>query len=224
MASVLTQQATKQTGHFVRAWRRILAGRPTSDLTRTLRAVADGREDAVQVLLPALYEELRALAGHYLRGEAPGLSLNSTALVHEAYLKLIEQRNVTWQNRAHFLAIAAQTIRRILVDHARSRHREKRGGGWHRISLSVIEPEVPVKEFDLLALDEALERLAAEEPLESRIVEMRFFGGMQTQEIAEVLEIAERTVRRRLAYAKAWLFRELSKGDSAYASGDGDER
>ena len=110
------------------------------------------------------------------------------------------------------------------MDHARTRGREKRGGGWRRLSSSEVDPQTPLKDLDLLALEEALERLAGEEPLETRVVEMRFFGGMQTQEIAEVLNIAERTVRRRLAYAKAWLFRELSKDETAHTFGTNDGR
>jgi len=168
----------------------------------------------MQLLLPAVYQELRVVAEQYLRSERPGLTLGATALVHEAYLKLIEQSGVRWQSRAHFLAVAAQAMRRILVDHARTHGREKRGGGWRRLSLSVVEPETPLKDLDLLALEEALERLGREVPLEAKIVEMRFFGGMHTHEIAEVLKIAERTVRRRLAYAKAWLSRELSRTET----------
>jgi RNA polymerase sigma factor (TIGR02999 family) len=139
-------------------------------------------------------------------------------------MKLIEQDGVCWKNRAHFLAVAAQAMRRILVDHARTRRRDKRGGGWQRVPLSVVDPHTTLRDLDLLALEEALERLAGEEPLEARIVEMRFFGGMQTHEIAEVLNIADRTVRRRLVYAKAWLFRELAKGDSRVHRRDGDGR
>jgi RNA polymerase sigma factor (TIGR02999 family) len=191
-----------------------LSDRPTSDLTRILRTVTERGADAVQLLLPAVYEELRVVAEQYLRFERPGMTLSATALVHEVYLKLIEQQGVRWQNRAHFLAVAAQAMRRILVDRARSRGREKRGGGWQCIPLSAVDPQIPLKDLDLLALEEALERLSSEEPLEAKIVEMRFFGGMQTHEIAEVLDIADRTVRRRLAYAKAWLFRELTKGDT----------
>lgn len=189
--------------------------RATAELTRILRTVTGRGGDAAKLLLPAVYEELRALAGHYLRSERAGFSLSATAVVHEAYLRLVEQKEVCWQNRAHFLAVAAQAMRRILVDHARTRDREKRGGGWRRLSLSVIDPPTSMPDLDLLAIEEALERLEKEEPLEARIVEMRFYGGMQTQEIAEVLAVAERTVRRRLAYAKAWLFRELTKGESA---------
>ena len=201
-----------------------MSDRPTSDLTRILRVVTDRGGDAVQLLLPGVYEELRVVADQYLQSEGPGLTLSATALVHEAYLKLIEQQGVRWQNRAHFLAVAAQAMRRILVDHARTRGREKRGGGWRRLPLSVVDPQSPLKDLDLLALEEALERLAVEEPLETRIVEMRFFGGMQTHEIAEVLKIAERTVRRRLAYAKAWLFRELSEDETTHPPGDSDGR
>jgi len=192
-----------------------LADRSSSELTRILETVAHGGEDAVDRLLPLVYRELRVLAERSLRHERQDHTLGATALVHEAYLKLVDQKNVKWQSRAHFLAIAAQAIRRILVDHARTKKREKRGGGRQRIPLSAVFPTMPVgRNLDLLALEEAMERLAREEPVESRVVEMRFFGGMTINEVAEVLGISDRTVRRRWSYAKAWLYREVTKGDT----------
>jgi len=187
-----------------------LVDRSDGDLTRILKDAIDVQGDGLHGLLPVVYEELRRIASRYLGQERPGHTLSATALVHEAYLKLFQQNSVEWQNRAHFLAVASQAIRRILVDHARSRQRDKRGGGWQRVPLSSIRPETPVTDVDLLALEEALNRLASEDPREARIVEMRFFGGMNINEITEVLGVAERTVRRRLAYAKAWLYRELA--------------
>ena len=192
-----------------------MGGRSRGELTRILEAVAGGSDDAVDRLLPVVYRELRVLAEEYLRHERTGHTLGATALVHETYLKLVDQDNVKWQSRAHFLAIAAQAIRRILVDHARTKKREKRGRGWERVSLSVVLPEMAVgRNMNLLALNEAMERLSEQEPLESRVVELRFFGGMSVKEVAEVLDISERTVRRRWSFAKAWLYREVTKGDT----------
>lgn len=186
-----------------------------NDLTLLLEtAVIDKSPEAVNRLVPAVYDELRALAEVYMRRERRGHTLSPTALVHEAYLKLIDQSRVQWQSRAHFLAIAAQSIRRILLDHARARGRGKRGGGMERVSLSAAEPGTPQQDLDLLALDEALERLAEHAPVDAQVVEMRFFGGLTIDEIAEVLEMNERTVRRRWNFAKAWLFEEIKKGDT----------
>ncbi len=197
-----------------------MSGHADGELTRVLQAATAGSEEAVDLLLPVVYRELRGLAQRYLRHERRDHTLGATALVHEAYLKLVDQSNVKWQSRAHFLAIAAQAIRRILVDHARQRGRSKRGGGRERIPLSVVMPEMPVgRDVDLLGLDEALERLAREEPIESRVVEMRFFAGMSMTEIAEVLSISDRSVRRRWSYARAWLYREVTKGDTRIQGG-----
>ena len=190
------------------------------EITRVLEAIAAGSRDAVDRLLPVVYDELRMLADRYLRHDRPDHTLQATALAHEAYLRLVDQREVQWQSRAHFMGVAAQAIRRILADHARAHRRQKRGGGRDRVPLSWVKPPAPGRELDLLALDEALERLAEETPIESRIVEMRFFGGMAINEIAEVLGISDRTVRRRWNYAKAWLYREISKDDTRIAGGD----
>jgi RNA polymerase sigma factor (TIGR02999 family) len=190
------------------------AGQSGSDVTRLLEAVSGGRSEAVEQLLPAVYDELRRLAAGYLRGERPDHTLQATALVHEAYLRLVDQREARWQSRAHFFAVAAQVLRRILVDHARGKRAGKRGGGRRRVMLSDVTPVAPERDLDLLALDEALARLAVEEPIDAQVVEMRFFAGLTIEEVAEVLGVNEKTVRRHWNYAKAWLYREVGKGDT----------
>ena len=186
-------------------------------VTQVLVAVRDRQAGAVDRLLPVVYDELRALAQRFLRREKRNHTLQPTALVHEAYLRLIDQREAKWQDRAHFCAIAAQAIRRVLIDHARARKRQKRGGDRVRVTLSAATPIFVGKDTDLLALDEALERLAETEPLGARIVEMRFFGELTVEEVAEVLDMSDRSVRRHWKYAKAWLFREIKKGDTQVA-------
>ena len=183
-------------------------------VTQLLAAMGSGERPAVDRLLEVVYDELRALAEQCLRGERSDHTLQATALVHEAYLRLVDQRNVRWQNRAHFFAVAAQAIRRILVDHARSGQRQKRGGGQRKVLLSDVTPVVAERDLDLLALDEAMQRLAQDEPFEARIVEMRFFAGLTIEEVAEVVGVNEKTVRRHWNYAKAWLYREVAKGDT----------
>jgi RNA polymerase sigma factor (TIGR02999 family) len=190
------------------------SGGVARDVTGLLEDVSEGRREAVDQLLAAVYGELRGLAHNALCGERAGHTLQATALVHEAYLKLVDQTHARWQNRAHFFAVAAQAIRRILVDHARTSKRQKRGGGRARVMLSDVTPIAPRHDLDLVALDEALQRLAEKEPTEARIVEMRFFSGLTLDEIAEVLDVNERTVRRRWNYARAWLYREITKGDT----------
>jgi RNA polymerase sigma factor (TIGR02999 family) len=155
-----------------------------------------------------VYGELRRLARGYMRRERPDHSLPPTALVHEAYLKLIDQRRVQWQSRAHFFAIAAQLMRRILVDHARARAAAKRGPGA-TVSLVDVETETPPPNVDVLALDAALDQLAGIDPRQSQLVELRFFGGLTVEETATVLEVAPITVKRDWALARAWLFRQL---------------
>jgi RNA polymerase sigma-70 factor, ECF subfamily len=179
------------------------------NLTATLQAISEGQGGALKAVLPIIYERLRALAQDQLGREAPGHTLQPTALVHEAYLRLVDQRQTRWQSTAHFFAIAAQAMRRILIDHARARGAGKRGGGRARIPLADAEPSAPTTEVDIQALDEALTRLAAEDPLGAQVVEMRFFAGMEMQMIAEVLGVTDRTVRRHWVYAKAILTREL---------------
>jgi len=191
-----------------------MSGPLRQDVTALLAAVGAGDQKAVDELFPVVYEQLRGLAVQALRRERLDHTLQPTALVHEAYLRLVNQREADWQNRAHFCAVAARAIRRVLIDHARAHKRQKRGGGRAEITLSVATPIFEEREVDLLALDEALARLAEVEPLEARIVEMRFFAELTVQEIAQVLGITDRSVRRHWNYAKAWLFREIRKGDT----------
>jgi RNA polymerase sigma factor (TIGR02999 family) len=157
-----------------------------------------------------VYTELRRLADRYLRRERPGHTLQSTALVHEAWMKLIDQRNVQWQNRAHFFGVAAQLIRRILVDYARTRHAAKRGAHACKLSLDEAIAVPQKRDLDLVALDDALGGLAAMDAQQSRIVELRFFAGLSIEETAEVLHISAATVKRDWVAAKAWLYREMS--------------
>jgi RNA polymerase sigma-70 factor (ECF subfamily) len=181
-------------------------------VTRLLVEWQNGSQKALDRLIPLVYGELRAIAGRYLSRESPSHTLQSTALVHEAYFKLIGQRRVQWQNRAHFFGIAAQMMRRILVDHAREQHRDKRGGPAPRLSLdeAMATPE-PERDVDLLALDEALTSLARIDPRGARIIELRFFSGLTIDEITEVLDISAGTVKRDWSAARAWLYREMRK-------------
>ena len=183
---------------------------PRSDITLWLHEWSLGKENALEALLPIVHAELHRQATNYLRRERIGHTLQATALINEAYLKLIDQREVNWQNRAHFFAIAAQAMRRILVDHARSRHRNKRGGDAEDLPLEAAE-FATAKEgsIDLLALDEALTRLALLDERQSRIVELRFFSGMSVEETAEALSVSPATVKNEWRTAKAWLFQEL---------------
>ena len=181
------------------------------DVTRLLVDWANGDQAALQELMPLVYDELRRLASRYMRRESEGHTLQTSALVNEAYLRLIDQKNVRWQNRAHFFGIAAQLMRRILVDHARSRSRLKRGGQIQKLSLD--EQAVIAKEAaEVIALDEALKNLAEMDPRKSQIVEMKFFGGLTTEEVAEVLKVTSRTVEREWRKARAWLNRAVKEG------------
>ena len=186
-----------------------------SDVTLLLTAIEEGREHSADELLAVVYEELRRMAAHRMAAEAPGHTLQPTALVHEAYMKLVDQTRVDWQGRSHFFAVAAQAMRRILVDHARSRQREKRGGGRARVVLDEAVALSPQKDEDVLALDEALERLAALDPRQAKVVELRFFGGMSVEEVAEALSVSKRTVEGDWTFARAWLSRELREPDAA---------
>jgi RNA polymerase sigma factor (TIGR02999 family) len=179
------------------------------DVTQLLRQWSDGNQQALSELLPLIYDELRRVAHQYLHREHPDQTLQTTALVHEAYLKLIDQRSVEWQNRAHFFAIAAQAMRRILIDNARRRAAGKRGKG-EKISLEDVATVSTQKHQNLLALDEALSELEEIDQQQSRIVELRYFGGLTIEETAMALKISPATVKREWAMARAWLYKSLS--------------
>ena len=182
------------------------------DITELLIAWSDGRREALDDLMPIVYADLRRLAGGYMRREPAGHALQPTALVHEAYVRLIDQKQVKWRNRAHFFGVAAGMMRRILVDNARKRRAEKRGGRWERVTLAGDEVAAPRQaEIDVLSLHEALERLAAFDPQQERIVEFRYFGGLTIEETAEVVGISPATVVREWTIAKAWLRADLSR-------------
>lgn len=180
-------------------------------VTQLLVDWSNGDQAALDKLMPVVYDELRRLAGNYLRRERAGHTLQPTALVNEAYLKLVDQRHARWQNRAQFFGVAAQLMRRILVDHARTRQAQKRGGSnQQQLSLSDADRIAEKPNIDLLALHEALNELAAIDEQQARIVELRFFGGLTIEEAAEVLSISHATVERDWTMARAWLRRELS--------------
>jgi RNA polymerase sigma-70 factor, ECF subfamily len=182
------------------------------DITRLLLAWRQGDDDALSRLAPLVEAELQRLARHYLRGERPGHTLQPTALVNEAYLRLLDWRNVSWQNRAHFMGIAANMMRRILVDHARHHGFQKRGGAAVKVSLDDTPVGSLERDPDLVALDEALTRLAEIDCRKSQVVELRFFGGLGVEEVAEFLKISPRTVKREWSLAQAWLHCELTGG------------
>jgi RNA polymerase sigma factor (TIGR02999 family) len=184
------------------------------DVTRWLAEVGRGNQAAVEKLVPLLYSELRRLAVHYLRRERPNHTLQATALVHEAYLRLVDQKQVKWKNRGHFFAVAAQQMRRILVDYSRRRQAVKRGGAQPALTEEIaLVPDDRTGE--IVMLDEALVKLAALDPRHGRVVELRFFAGLSIEETAEVLGISAATVKREWALAKAWLAREMGKGSAA---------
>lgn len=191
-----------------------------TDVTLLLKQLSAGDHDAVDQLVPVLYNELRKLAAYYLRQERSNHTLQATALVHEAYLRLIDQRAVEWQNRSHFFAVAAQVMRRILLDYARSHQAVKRGGPSPKISLDDAMVYCEEQAAQLVALDELLTRLSSMDPQQGRIVELRFFGGMSVEETAELLGISPRTVKRDWAMAKLWFARELRKASGEEAAGD----
>jgi RNA polymerase sigma-70 factor, ECF subfamily len=181
----------------------------TETVTQLLLAWSDGDAAALDRLLPYVETELRRLASYHMRHESVGHTLQTTALVNELYLKLVDQRQAKWQNRAHFFAVAAQLMRRILVDHARRQLRSKRGGGVSNLTLDEAIIMSPEKSGDILSLNEALDRLTKLDPLKARIVELRHFGGLSVEETAEVLKISEVTVMRHWSLAKSWLRREV---------------
>ena len=180
------------------------------DVTGLLQRWQEGDGQALEELMPLVYGELRRLAGHYLRIERPDHTLQPTALVHEAYLRMVDQRNVAWQNRAHFFGIAAQMMRRVLVDHARRRSAGKRNAAMYRIGLEGPEPEAgPDREPEILALHDALSELERLDARQARIVELRFFGGLSVEETAEAAGVSTATVKREWRTARAWLRHEL---------------
>ena len=182
------------------------------DVTTLLQRWGTGDRDALNRLMPLVYGELRRLAAARLRHERPGHTLQSSALVNEAYLRLVNQQGMQWQNRAHFFAIAAQMIRRILVDHARAQQRNKRGGGAQTIVLDEALHHAAERGVEMIALDDALNGLEKLDPEQSRIVELRFFAGLTVEETAEALHVSRATVNRHWVTARAWLIRELGGG------------
>ena len=182
----------------------------TAKITQLLIEWNNGRNEAFQDLLPMVYGELRKLAAQRLRRERPDHTLQPTALVHEAYIRLVDQRRVHWQNRAHFYGAAAHVMRRILVDRARARKADKRGGAWERVTLVGDKTSNAANDVDVLVLNDALERLAALDAQQERIVELRYFGGLTLDETAAVIGISTATVKREWAIARAWLRAELA--------------
>ena len=182
------------------------------EVTRLLVDWNGANREAASRLLPLVYDELRQLARQYLQRERPDHTLQATGLVHEAYLRLVDQSTTGWQNRAHFLGVAAQVMRRILVDYARSHRAEKRGGDWDKLAFDEAFAPSAERSVDLIALDDALKDLLALDPRQSQIVELRFFGGLTNEEVAEVLQVSPRTVKREWRMAKAWLRREIIPG------------
>ena len=184
---------------------------PSADVTQLLHNWSKGDQSALDQLMPLVYGELRRLASSHLRRERPDHTLQSTALVHEAFMRLVNQQEVHWQSRAHFFGIAAQMIRRILVDYARSQHAEKRGSGAVRMELDAALA-IPLKtDVDLVLLNDALDRLAGLDPRQSRLVELRFFAGLSIEETAEVMHLSVATIKREWNSARAWLFREIGR-------------
>jgi RNA polymerase sigma factor (TIGR02999 family) len=187
---------------------------PTHDVTAILLSWSDGDREAPARLMPLVYTELRRLARDYLRHERPDHTLQPTALVNEAYLRIVDQTRVSWQNRAQFFGLAAQLMRHILVDHARTRMAAKRGGQMHKVSLDEAWMTTGERATELVRLDEALKMLAQFDERKSQVVEMRFFGGLSVEETASALGISDKTVMRDWRIAKLWLHRELSESDT----------
>jgi len=187
-----------------------MGGSSSKVITELLESWSHGDRAAFDELVPLVYDELHRVAGRHLRHERPDHSVQPTALVHEAYLKLIDQRRVQWKNRAHFFGVAARLMRRILVDHARNRRAAKRGGGEPRLTLDEADAVPLEPEVSLLALDDALTQLEIIDPRQSQIVELRYFGGLTITETAAVVGVSEATIGREWSVAKAWLFRELA--------------
>lgn len=187
---------------------------PSALATKLLLDVGRGNEAAREEMLALVYEELRRLARNFLARERLDHTLQPTALVHEAYLRLIDQRQVDWRNRAQFVGMAAVMMRRILVNHARDRAAEKRGGGARKVSLSELHDVGAGPDIDVIALHDALEKLEAQDPRKSRVVELKFFGGLTTAEIAEVMQLSPATVEREWSFSRAWLYDAMGEGDA----------
>ncbi len=192
------------------------------DVTQLLEAFTAGNKEALSTLLPLVYNELRRLAAYYLHRERSNHTLQATALVHEAYLRLVNQRAVQWQNRSHFFGVAAQAMRRILVDHARAHGATKRGSGDQKLALEDVADVAARPSFDVLALNDALDKLAAFDEPQVRVVELRFFAGFSVEETAEILGVSPATVKREWAMARAWLKREIG-GSANLLSEDRDQ-
>jgi len=188
-----------------------MSAQPDRDVTALLMAWRTGDEEALSHLTTLVYDELHRLAERYMRGERAGHSLQTTELVNEAYIKLVDSSRVRWQNRVHFFAVAAQLMRRILVDFARRRQYQKRGGDWQKVTLAEGLDVATNVNSDLVAVDQALQELAALDPRKARVVELRFFGGLSLEETAEALNVSTDTVGRDWRAAKAWLTRELRR-------------
>jgi len=182
------------------------------DITALLIDWGNGDKAALDKLIPLVYEELRRMAHQYMRRERPGNTLQSSALINEAYIRLVDYRRMHWRDRAHFFAVAAQAMRRILVERARSRRRDKRGGAAQKVSLDETAAFAAERAADLIALDDALTQLSAIAPRKGQVVELRYFGGLNIDEAAEVLGISSPTVQREWRAAKAWLYRSISEG------------
>jgi len=189
-----------------------------SDVTRILTAIEEGDAKAAEELLPAVYEELRRLAAQKLSREPPGQTLQATALVHEAYIRLVGAESQNWKGRTHFFAAAAEAMRRILVDNARRKQRLKRGGGHQRVNLGDADLAADEPSTDLLALDEALAKLREEDSVIADLVKLRYFAGLTLEQTAEILGVSRRTADRYWAYARAWLYEEITKGEELPSS------
>ena len=184
------------------------------EVTRILQAAGDGDTAAARRLFPLVYDELRALAGSLFQNQGPNHTLQPTALVHDAYMRMVGQPEGAWKDRAHFLAVAAQAMRQILIDHARRKKAEKRGSGWDRVTLDEAVALDGERTLDVLALDEAMTRLSGLDERKARVVELRFFGGLTNEEVASVLDVSRATVADDWTVARAWLRGELSRGAS----------
>lgn len=192
---------------------RKIAGMDTHGVTAMLMDISNGKRERLDQLLPLIYDELKRLAANYLRRERPDHTLQPTALVNEAYLKMVDITQVSWQNKAHFIGVAANQMRRILVDHARNHNAQKRGGEFHILTLNEEIDKAEEQSTELIELDDALNELAKMDPIKAKIVELRYFGGLTMDEVAEVLEVSTITVKRHWKMTKAWLYGRLAKNN-----------